>query len=63
VEAEGILGVLAAHVDCVREEYAVPASWRESPRTTSEFMLIGGQKLGACSRDRIYVKGVRVVYK
>jgi hypothetical protein len=47
VEAEGILGVLAALVDCVRE-CAVHALWWERLRMTSEFMLIGGQNLGAC---------------
>jgi hypothetical protein len=36
-------------------ECAVPAIWWERLRTMSEFMLIGGQNLGACSRDRSYV--------
>ncbi|KAJ8586207.1 hypothetical protein M405DRAFT_823746, partial [Rhizopogon salebrosus TDB-379] len=58
VEAEGIFGVLAALVDYVREECAMPTSWREHLRMKSEFVLISGQNLGACSRDRINVKGV-----
>jgi hypothetical protein len=58
VEAEGILGVLAALVDYVRDECVMPTLWRERLRMMSEFMLIGGQNLGACSRDHIYVKGV-----
>jgi hypothetical protein len=58
VEAEGILGVLAALVDYVREDCVMPTSWREHLRMMSGFVLIGGQNLGACSRDYIYVKGV-----
>ena len=55
---EGILGVLAALVDYVREERAMPTLWQERLRMMSELMLIGGQNHGACSRDHIYVKGV-----
>jgi hypothetical protein len=48
---EGILRVLVALVDYVREECVMPTLWQERLRMMSEFMLIGGQNLGACSRD------------
>jgi hypothetical protein len=53
------LGTEATRRD-MREERAVPTLWWEPLRMTSEFMLIGGQNLGARSRDHIYVKGVWV---